>query len=216
MNSHPAVRAFDAGAEPLTRRALAKQRTRQRLLAAARKLISERGYDAATVRDIAAAADLSTGAVFASFSDKAELFNEVILCDYARLLERMNALSACDNSTRATLVKLLAAAYAFHAEERSLVQAAISYSWSRSPAAERQAREGLRAILARLEQVLRDGIQSGELAATLDAGLIAEMLWDSYIANWRRAIYEGWGVEALEARIASQVEVLLDGYQIAA
>lgn len=215
MNPSPA-RAFDVGAEPLTGRALAKQRTRQRLLAAARKLISERGYDAATVREIAAAADLSTGAVFASFADKAELFNEVILADYVALLERMNALAGCENSTRATLVKLLAEAYAFHAEELSLVQAAIGFSWVRSDAAERRARDGVQLILRRLEQVLRAGVKSGELSATLDVALIAEMLWDSYVANCRRAIFDGWDVEALRARIATQIEVLLDGYQIAA
>jgi AcrR family transcriptional regulator len=215
MNPSPA-RAFEAGAQPLTGRALAKQRTRQRLLAAARKLISERGYDAATVRDIAAAADLSTGAVFASFNDKAELFNEVILADYAALLDRMSGLTHCDNSTRATLLKLLAAAYAFHAEELSLVQAAIGFSWVRDAAAERRGRDGVRLILTRLEQVLREGVKSGELSATLDVALIAEMLWDSYVANCRRAIFDGWDLEALRSRIATQIEVLLDGYQIAA
>src|SRR5579871_6952834 len=60
-----------AEGRPLTRRALAKQHTRRRLLDAAKRLFNERGYEAATVRDIAAAAGLSTGAVFASFSDKA-------------------------------------------------------------------------------------------------------------------------------------------------
>ena len=47
----------------------------------------QRGIDQ-TIRDIAAAADLSTGAVFASFTDKADLFNEVIVADdlgYAEL-----------------------------------------------------------------------------------------------------------------------------------
>jgi AcrR family transcriptional regulator len=215
MNPSPA-RSFEVGAEPLTGRALAKQRTRQRLLAAARKLISERGYEAATVRDIAAAADLSTGAVFASFSDKAELFNEVILADYVALMERMNALSGAENSTRATLLKLLAAACAFHAQELSLVRAAIGFSWVRDAAAERRGRDGVKLVLSRLEQVLRAGVKSGELSATLDVALIAEMLWDSYIANCRRAIFDGWDLEALRARIASQIEVLLDGYQIAA
>jgi AcrR family transcriptional regulator len=190
--------------------------TRQRLLNAAKRLVTERGYEAATVRDIAAAADLSTGAVFASFSDKADLFNAVILADYAALLERMNAVAACENSTRATLAKLLALAYAFHFEELPLVQAAIGFSWMRDGAAERRSREGVRLILARLENVLRAGVDSGELSTTLDVALIAEMLWDSYIANYRRAIFDGWDMDALRARIDSQIEILLDGYQIAA
>lgn len=215
MNHLPA-RSPQAGAAPLTRRALAKLQTRQRLLAAAKQLVTERGYDAATVRDIAAAADLSTGAVFASFSDKADLFNEVILADYAALLQRMDAVVAEENSARATLIKLLALAYAFHFEELPLVQAAIGFSWLRDAAVERRNREGVKLILARLAEVLRAGVRSGELSSALDVELIVEMAWDSYIANYRRAIFDGWDVEALHARIATQVEVLLDGYQIAA
>ena len=201
---------------PLTRRALAKARTRQRLLAAAKRLVTERGYDAATVRDIANAADLSTGAVFASFSDKADLFNEVILADYAALLEQMSAVAAEENSASATLIKLLALAYAYHFEELPLVQAAIGFSWLREGSVERRNREGVKLILARLNAVLRAGVKSGELADTLDVELIAEMAWDSYVANYRRAIFDGWDMEALRARIADQIEVLLDGYQIAA
>lgn len=210
------ARPFVASQAPMTRRALAKEQTRQRLLLAAKRLVTERGYDAATVRDIAAAADLSTGAVFASFDDKADLFNEVILADYAALLDQMNAVADCENSTRGALVKLLALAYAFHFEELPLVQAAIGFSWLRDAAVERRNREGVKLILARLSDVLRAGVASGELSATLDVSLIAEMLWDSYVANYRRAIFDGWDMEALRARIDTQIEVLLDGYQIAA
>jgi len=215
MNQMP-TRPFTTGPAPLTRRALAKQQTRQRLLAAAKQLVTERGYEAATVRDIAAAADLSTGAVFASFSDKAELFNEVIIADYAALLERMNSVAAGENSTHATLRKLLALAYEFHAGELPLVQAVIGFSWQRDAAIERRNREGVTLILARLSEVLRGGVESGELAPTLDIDLIAEMLWDSYVANYRRAIFDGWDLEALGDRIANQIDVLLDGYQNAA
>jgi AcrR family transcriptional regulator len=205
-----------AGQEPMTRRALAKQRTRQRLLAAAKRLVTERGYEAATVRDIASAADLSTGAVFASFSDKADLFNEVILADHAALAEQMDAAATEENSTRATLIKLLALAYAFHFEELPLVQAAIGFSWLRDAAVERRNREGVKMILAKLSDVLRAGVKSGELSPSLDVELIAEMVWDSYVANYRRAIFDGWDMQALRARVADQIEVLLDGYQIAA
>jgi AcrR family transcriptional regulator len=215
MNEMP-TRSLVQDRSPMTRRALAKQQTRQRLLVAAKRLVRERGYDAATVRDIAAAADLSTGAVFASFNDKADLFNAVILADYAALLDEMSDIAAGENSTSATLGKLLALAYAFHFGDLPLVQAAIGFSWLRDAAVERRNREGVKLILGRLAEVLRAGVESGELSATLDVALIAEMLWDSYVANYRRAIFDGWGIEALRTRIDSQIEVLLDGYQIAA
>src|ERR1700761_7335914 len=95
---HQPILSFPESAPGMTRRALAKQRTRQRLLGAARRLFTSRGYDAATIRDIASEADLSTGAVFASFSDKAELFNEVIIADCEVLLAAMANAEPADST----------------------------------------------------------------------------------------------------------------------
>src|SRR5271167_1660782 len=66
-------------------RTLAKQRTREKIVAAATALFSERGYEGATIRDIAKAAGMSTGAVFASFADKSDLFGEIVAADQQAL-----------------------------------------------------------------------------------------------------------------------------------
>jgi len=66
-------------------RALAKQRTREKIIAAARALFAERGYEGATIRDIAKAAGMSTGAVFASFTDKSDLFIDIAETEQAGL-----------------------------------------------------------------------------------------------------------------------------------
>lgn len=58
----------------LNRRQLAKERTRQKVLNAARSLFVSKGYAASTIRDIAAEAGMSTGAVFANFADKEALW----------------------------------------------------------------------------------------------------------------------------------------------
>ena len=60
-----------------TRRSLAKAATREKVVAAARKAFAAGGYEAATIRDIAAIAGMSTGAVFNSFEGKAQLYREV-------------------------------------------------------------------------------------------------------------------------------------------
>ena len=76
-------------AERPNQRALAKQRTREKIVAAAKTLFAERGYEGATIRDIAKAAGMSTGAVFASFTDKSDLFTEIAEAEQARLYAAM-------------------------------------------------------------------------------------------------------------------------------
>ena len=200
---------------PATRRALAKQQTRQRLLAAARKLVGERGYDAATLRDVAALADVSTGAVFANFTDKADLFNDVIVADLATLLEQFEAQAANDAAPRDALLDMLMLGYELHFEQLSLVKAQMGFGWSSDVAVARQ-RDAVCAILNALAEVLRNGVQAGFLSPSLDACLIAEMAWESYLANYRHAIFDGWTLDQLRARMAAQLDILLDGYEVAA
>src|SRR5437588_8784349 len=47
-----------------------KAATRERILQAARRLLAEKGYDATTTRDIAAAAEIASGTLFNYFATK--------------------------------------------------------------------------------------------------------------------------------------------------
>lgn len=51
--------------------------TRERIVEAALRLVAQQGYGGTGIPAIAAAADLSTGAIYRYFSSKAELFDEV-------------------------------------------------------------------------------------------------------------------------------------------
>jgi len=200
---------------PPTRRAVAKQQTRRRLIAAAKTLVAERGYEAATLRDVAAMAQMSTGAVFANFADKADLFNEVIIDDHADLLAQMKHAADEQATPRERLLSMLCAGYALRFPQLSLMQAQLGFSWSNDRGLEQRNRLGVRPILEVLAEVLRDGVRAGELTSAIDADLIAEMIWDNYVANYRHAIFDGWTVEALCERVAKQIDVLLDAYWIA-
>ena len=65
---------------PKTRmtRAESKARTRDGLVAAARRVFLERGYHGATLEAVAAEAGFSTGAVYSTFAGKADLFLAVL------------------------------------------------------------------------------------------------------------------------------------------
>ncbi|MBV9509869.1 MAG: TetR/AcrR family transcriptional regulator [Caulobacteraceae bacterium] len=188
---------------------MAKQQTRMKLLDAAHALFVERGYEAATVREIAAAANLSTGAVFASFNDKADLFNAVLLADYQKLDRLMAAATTEGLPTREALLLLLTVAYDNHLDRLRLVQAALSFSWTDDIRADQGRVEGVGLVLDRLAGVLQQGLQRGELPQRLDVRLTSEMLWDCYVSNYRRAIFDGWEREALRKRLSDQIDVLL-------
>jgi AcrR family transcriptional regulator len=61
-----------------------KAQTRETLVAVALQVFLERGFHAASLADIAAAAGFTTGAVYSNFSDKDELFVAVLDAEFAR------------------------------------------------------------------------------------------------------------------------------------
>ncbi|MEI7931677.1 MAG: helix-turn-helix domain-containing protein [Alphaproteobacteria bacterium] len=209
MNHIPAALMALAGA-PMTRRGLAKLRTRETLLAAAKRLITERGYEDATVRDIAKAAGMSTGAVFANFSDKADLFHHVLAEDARVLAETMRQVAALrDEGVRETLLTVLAAGYAFHLKQLPLLQAAYAESWRRAPSSEAAARGRMRQIIAILEGVLRQAVAIGELRSEIDMDLAVDLIWRAYQSNYRLAIYDGFDLDALTGRLERQLDLIL-------
>lgn len=66
------------GYKKLNRRQLAKARTVAKVKEAARFLFVNVGYEATTIRDLAARIGMSTGAVFASFENKDAIWTEVM------------------------------------------------------------------------------------------------------------------------------------------
>ena len=198
-----------------TPRALAKERTREKLLASARALFTQRGYEKATIRDIAAAAGMSTGAVFASFSDKSDLFNEVVLANRIGLYEAMRVVAESSQAkiqtVDATLLDVFDVAYRFHLRDLPLWQATMSASWSPDHGGAVRARLAARPMTQLVGDVLAKAVDRGELTGVADIALVAQMLWDGYLASYRHAVFDGWGLQALKTLLKTQISVVLAG-----
>lgn len=196
-----------------TRRALAKQQTRTKVLSAARRLFSEQGYEGATIRDIAAAAGMSTGAVFASFTDKSDLFREILFNDIEAVGRTMrDAAEAPATSAEESLLNIFAAGYDFYKNHMPLARAAFSVSWSDEPENGRLgSTPEVAELLGLIQAQLEKGVASGEFASDGAETLRAEMLFDSYLVNYRKAIYYDWTLEALRERSREQIAVILAG-----
>jgi len=78
--------------------------TRERLLRAAADMFAERGYDGTRVADIAAAAGLSNGAMYAHFASKAELLVGALHAHGRRLLADLLAADPSRSITDLLLV----------------------------------------------------------------------------------------------------------------
>ncbi|HEY9216821.1 MAG TPA: TetR/AcrR family transcriptional regulator [Phenylobacterium sp.] len=207
----PVASVTDTKVKGLTRRALAKQQTRAKVLAAARKLFSEQGYEGATIRDIAAAAGMSTGAVFANFADKSDLFREIMVADLKTLVEEMREAARRGRGVEDTLLRVFSSGYAFYKGQLQLARAMFSVSWSPGEGKAVREFESVRDILDLLAEQLTLGVERGELVQESDVRLRSQMLFDAYLSNYPQAIFGGWSLDALQARAKDQIRILLAG-----
>ena len=194
-----------------TRRALAKQQTRAKVLAAARELFSTEGYEGATIRDIAAAAGMSTGAVFANFADKSELFREIMTSDLDAVLAAMSEAAVRGRTVDDALLKAFSAGYAFYRGQMPLVRAALGLSWSCEDGQALRALPAMQDTIELFAEQLALGVERGELSQECEIKLRSQMLFDNYLANYPQAVFGGWSLEALQARSRDQIRVILAG-----
>ena len=204
---HGGLTALELAERP-NQRALAKQRTREKIVAAARLLFAERGYEGATIRDIAKAAGMSTGAVFASFTDKADLFTDIAETEQAELFAVMR-IAGEGLTGRAAILAMLDAAAGRQLESLALFQAIMSALWT--PGLNDKVRRRLERrnaaslVLAVVQADL--GLEAGGHCAFL----IADMIWDGYVATLRRAALDGLTLDQVKTRIHDQTKTILAG-----
>jgi AcrR family transcriptional regulator len=210
LNHSPDV-DVEGEAPRLNRRQAAKVRTRQKVLDAARTLFAERGYEPATIRDIAKGAGMSTGAVFANFQDKAELFEAVLSEDMLKLAETLKTAAAAETTLRARLLGALSAGYHSSLELLPLVQAVVARSWFQPVAAEMRTREAITPLISVVTDALQAGVREGELSQDADVRLLSELIYGAWLSNYRSAAYDGWTIEQLTTRIGKQIDVILAG-----
>jgi AcrR family transcriptional regulator len=194
-----------------TRRALAKQQTRIKVLAAARRLFSEQGYEGATIRDIAAAAGMSTGAVFANFTDKSDLFRDIFVADVIALTEAMREAASRGRNVEDALLRMFQAGYAFYKNQLPLARAAFTVSWSPDEGPMLRNHAAVLELQELMVEQLNAGVARGELSQEAEVKLRAQMLFDAYTSNFPQAIFQGWSLDALQARARDQIRILLAG-----
>lgn len=200
---------------PLGARARSKELNRLKILASARNLFRERGYEAATLRDIASEAGLSTGAVFANFADKHEIFTRVAEEEAARVLTVM--IDAHDTALplEERLLKQLLAAYEAALPNAQILLSALVMDWKRAwPASEDISR-----LTVWSRQIITETLQHAtgrkELPVTAPIAAAAGILEDISYANARRAFYDSLDLATVAGQLETQVRLIIAGLKAA-
>ena len=77
----------------MTRRQIAAQETKKKIIEAAKIVISEKGFDAVSIDDIMAEAGLGKGTFYTHFERKEEVVQELNKTDFYRLAEIVNGMT---------------------------------------------------------------------------------------------------------------------------
>ena len=199
---------------PVRSRDLQRDASRARVLAAARELFTEQGYEPTTVRQIAERAGLSPAGVFTTFADKRDILHHVRMAQNATLREDLEAAAArLDGRVVDRLCTLVRLAYVREWPHLPLVVAYIGAQYGWSAATEADMNSDHRRLFDALRAMLTCGVTRGELRRDLDIELAVELIHGTYFGNYRTAWVRGWSAEETGDYVARKLRLLFSGFQ---
>ncbi len=169
-----------------------KQDRLRRLRAAALEVFRARGYDAATVREIAGLAEVSVGTVFGYAHDKRDLLFLVVNDDLDEVLRGGLLASAEPGAPLDRLAALLGPIYDYFAREpalsRPVLREVVHYERAAAEIGEQARRYLLRmeAWQGGIAAVLDDAARAGQLALDAPAEVLARIVWAIHLVEVRR------------------------------
>lgn len=189
-----------------------KQRTRDRILAAARKLFASPGYEETTIRMIASEASVAPGSVFTTFESKEDVLLAIATEKYDELADHLSGcLSGAEGPARDRLKLAFGAAYSFEQARLALLMKQLGASWTWSHDMEARSQERLARPFGFVSLLLREAETNGEIRGGLDIALVADVLLGIYLRNYRHAWFRQLDAAATAALAARQIDLVFDG-----
>jgi AcrR family transcriptional regulator len=186
MSPVPAASAApEPAAAPLSRRERKKQRTRREIYEASMDLFDRHGFDAVTIEQICAGADVARATFFHHFPTKSALLFEFHRAIAAELAERLCEPRGDAAAELRMMVEVVAERWLAHAE----VMSAMLREFASTPmtAAEMEAEaQDLRELV---EGVVRRGQERGEFRRSIDPRLAAAVFLSTAAAILSGSVY---------------------------
>ncbi|MDX2233769.1 MAG: TetR/AcrR family transcriptional regulator [Hyphomonadaceae bacterium] len=194
------------------RRAEQKQRTRARILAAARKLFASPGYEETTIRMIAHEASVAPGSVFTTFDSKEDVLLAIATEKYDELADHLAArLHGAEGTARQRLKHAFACAYAFEHDRLALLMKQLGASWTWSHDMEARSQERLARPFGFVATLCREARATGEICERTDLDVLADVLLGLYLRNFRHAWFRQLDPGATATLAARQIDLIFDG-----
>jgi|SRR5581483_5745424 len=179
MNEHSVMNRTSLHVAPGNRFERRRERTRRELLAAAIRVLAERGLHETKVADIAAAADIGVGTFYLHFPTKEALFDAVVEDTVGRLKATIDAARAAAGGAIAKSAAANAAFCRFAQENREVFKIVFGHAAAYNDVI----RRAQALFAADIEETIRDGIASGvfapvpvAVAAQAMVGMATQML----------------------------------------
>jgi AcrR family transcriptional regulator len=186
------------------RRAANKAEKLRRIRYAARELFVEKGYDAATTREIARRAGVGLGTLFTYAADKRDLLFLIFNDDLERVAEEAFGRARPELALVERLVAIFRDFYAFFAQQPHLARFMLRELTFYTAGPEARRFQGHREqILARLAKLVARAKHEGQIGSTESNAIIAWAIFSLYAAEIRRWLGDGADVPDLARGLAA-------------
>lgn len=202
------------------RRARERLQLQDRILDAARELFAAQGFEAVTLRKIAAAIEYTPAAIYGHFEDKEALVRALCLRDCDELSARFARLASLANP----LERIAAAGHTFvrflsanpnHFRILFLQHKALGEDEAMRERKGDPARDGYAFLRLAVQEAIDQGLVRAELT---DADLLAQTFWAGVqgVTSIEIAFHDDPWVElrTLEARTEAVIDALLRGFSV--
>ncbi|MDF1726234.1 MAG: TetR/AcrR family transcriptional regulator [Sulfitobacter sp.] len=172
-------------------------------------LFAEKGYDATSMRDIAAAAGVSKALLYHHFASKDEIYARVSFYATNNLYSFVEERLPADGTAEEKLRAYMTAAATFFAEHRSAWTAASNAFWSdpdRHRLETRVARR--RQFEQRLRDIIREGTESGEFGP-VDPAMAGRLILSGI--NWMHRWFDPDRGLTAEEIVNQYADIVLGG-----
>ncbi len=192
------------------RRATTAPNREEEILEAATDLFFSKGYQASSLRELAAILDMNPATLYHYFESKDELLFRIQSHGIDVLMERArSALESTENAPVAERLRaFLSAHVSYHVDHYKLARLHVAEYRSLAPESRAVLRERLKEYERMLVDIVTEGVASGELISEHPKATAFAMLGAGvHVSNW----YRPDGALSRDEIVRSTVDLLLEG-----